>query len=195
MKKTLKMIDKTLHIKLKIDQKEPMKNTFTIRNWKSNVFGCKVLLWTRNHCRFLNVGTKNRVKIYTTKHLFSISFVHCIVGFIPSHLTIPLSVLFLLICPLHCRFYSFLFDHSIVGFIPSYLTIPLSVLFLLIWLLHCRFYSFSFDHCIVGSILSHLTIALSILFLLIWPLHCRFLSFSFDHCIVGFIPSHLTIPL
>jgi cbb3-type cytochrome oxidase subunit 3 len=71
---------------------------------------------------------------------YSISFDHSIVSFIPSHLTIALSVLFLLIWPFHCRFYSFSFDHSIVGFIPSHLTIALSVLFLLIWLLHCQFF-------------------------------------------------------
>jgi hypothetical protein len=109
---------------------------------------------------------------------------YCIVGFIPSHFTIALSVLFLLIWPLHCRFYSSSFDHCIVGSIPSHLTIALSVLFHLIWPFHCQFYSFSFDHSI-----------LSVLFLLIWPFHCRFYSFSFDHCIVSFIPSHLTIAL
>jgi hypothetical protein len=99
---------------------------------------------------------------------YSFSFDHSIVGFIPSHLTIALSVLFLLIWPLHCQFYSFSFDHCIVSFIPSHLTIPLSVLFHLIWPFHCRFYSFSFDHSIVGFILSHLIIPLSISFLLIW---------------------------
>jgi hypothetical protein len=109
---------------------------------------------------------------------------YCIVGFIPSHFTIALSVLFLLIWPLHCRFYSSSFDHCIVGSIPSHLTIALSVLFHLIWPFHCQFYSFSFDHSI-----------LSVLFLLIWPFHCRFYSFSFDHSIVGFILSHLIIPL
>jgi uncharacterized membrane protein len=103
------------------------------------------------------------------------------VSFIPSHLTIALSVLFLLTWPFHCRFYSFSFDHCIVSFIPSHLTIALSVLFHLIWPFHCQFYSFSFDHSIVDFIPSHLTIPLSVLFLLIWPFH-----------FVGFIPSHLT---
>ena len=111
---------------------------------------------------------------------------YCIVGFIPSHFTIALSVLFLLIWPLHCRFYSSSFDHCIVGSIPSHLTIALSVLFHLIWPFHCQFYSFSFDHCIVGFIPSYLTIPLSVLFLLIWPFHCQFYSFSFDYCIVSF---------
>ena len=110
----------------------------------------------------------------------SFSFDYCI----PSHLTIALSVLFLLIWPLHCRFYSFSFDHCIVGSIPSHLTIALSVLFHLIWPFHCQFYSFSFDHSIVSFIPSHLTIPF-----------CRFYSFSFDHSIVSFIPAHLTIAL